>query len=85
MKKKKNVKIKKKLHVKIGEKVKIISGHEKGKVGLVKKIVKQRNKLVIEGINIRIKHIKAVRPGEDGEIKRMEFPIDSSNVSSYKE
>nr|YP_005090144.1 50S ribosomal protein L24 [Fucus vesiculosus]AVZ00664.1 50S ribosomal protein L24 [Fucus spiralis]CAX12530.1 50S ribosomal protein L24 [Fucus vesiculosus] len=82
---KKKTKIKKKLHVKIGEKVKIISGYQKGKVGLVKKIIKQKNKLIIEGINIKIKHIKASRPGEDGEIKRMEFPIDSSNVSSYNE
>nr|QXI87456.1 ribosomal protein L24 [Sargassum phyllocystum]QXI87873.1 ribosomal protein L24 [Sargassum mcclurei]QXI88012.1 ribosomal protein L24 [Sargassum henslowianum] len=76
---------KRKLHIKIGETVKVISGQEKGKVGLVKKIVRSKNKLIIQGINIRTKHIKSNRPGEDGEIKRIEFPIDSSNVSSYKE
>nr|YP_009330486.1 ribosomal protein L24 [Coccophora langsdorfii]ANS72258.1 ribosomal protein L24 [Coccophora langsdorfii] len=74
-----------KLHIKIGERVKVISGQEKGKVGLVKKIVRPKNKLIIQGINIKTKHIKSNRPGEDGEIKRIEFPIDSSNVSSYEE
>lgn len=81
----KKTKLKKKLHIKIGQTVKVISGQEKGKVGLVKKIVRSKNKLIIQGINIRTKHIKSNRPGEDGEIKRIEFPIDSSNVSSYKE
>jgi len=81
----KKTKLKRKLHIKIGETVKVISGQEKGKVGLVKKIVRSKNKLIIQGINIRTKHIKSNRPGEDGEIKRIEFPIDSSNVSFYKE
>ena len=72
-------------HVKIGEKVIIISGKEKGKIGLVKKILKQKNRLIIDGINIGVKHIKPTRPGQSGEIKRIEFPIHSSNVSLYQE
>ena len=82
---KKKATLKMKVHVKIGEKVKTISGQEKGKVGLVKQIIKQENKLIIEGINIRIKHVKPTRPEENGEIKRIEFPIHSSNVSLYQE
>lgn len=74
-----------KIHVKIGEKVTVISGQDKGKTGLVKKIVKNQNKLIIEGINIKVKHIKANRSGQTGEIKRIEFPIHSSNVSRYEE
>ncbi len=77
--------LKTKVHVKIGEKVKIISGQEKGKIGLVKKIIKQQNKIIVEGINIRVKHIKPGRPGQNGEIKRIEFPIHNSNVSPYEE
>nr|YP_011007407.1 50S ribosomal protein L24 [Sporochnus bolleanus]WAM64836.1 50S ribosomal protein L24 [Sporochnus bolleanus] len=83
MKKKTN--LKRKVHVKIGEKVKIISGQQKGEIGLVKKISKQTNKLIVEGINIRVKHIKSRRPEQNGEMKRIEFPIDSSNVSLYQE
>ena len=83
MKKKASLQLK--VHVKIGEKVKVISGKEKGKIGLVKKILKQKNRLIIEGINIGVKHIKPSRPGQNGEIKRIECPIHSSNVSLYKE
>ena len=83
MKKKATLQLKS--HVKIGEKVKVISGKEKGKIGLVKKILKQNNRLIIEGINIGVKHIKPSRPGQNGEIKRIEFPIHSSNVSLYQE
>jgi len=74
-----------KIHVRIGEKVTVISGQDKGKTGLVKKIVKHQNKLIIEGVNIKVKHIKANRSGQTGEIKRIEFPIHSSNVSRYEE
>ena len=49
------------------------------------KILKQKNRLIIEGINIGVKHIKPTRPGQNGEIKRIEFPIHSSNVSLYQE
>nr|QWK41729.1 ribosomal protein L24 [Akkesiphycus lubricus] len=82
---KKKVSLPMKVHVKIGEKVTVISGKEKGKVGLVKKILKQQNKLIIEGINVGIKHVKPSRPEQNGEIKRIEFPIHSSNVSLYQE
>lgn len=80
--KKKN---KQKLHVKIGEQVKIITGEDKGKIGLIKKIIRSQNKIIVEGINIRFKHNKSNRPGQMGEIIRTEFPIHSSNVTKYKE
>nr|YP_011005021.1 50S ribosomal protein L24 [Analipus japonicus]WAM61884.1 50S ribosomal protein L24 [Analipus japonicus] len=81
----KNKIVQKKSRLKIGEKVKIISGKERGKVGLIKKIIKPQNKIIVQGINIKIKHVKASGPEEKGEIKRIEFPIDSSNVSPYEE
>ncbi|CAM9090540.1 unnamed protein product [Sphacelaria rigidula] len=81
----KKVKKIKKINIKIGEKVKVISGHDKGKDGIVKKILKSKNQVIIEGINIKVKHIKAQRSGETGEIKRIEFPINRSNVLGYKE
>ena len=40
---KKTVNAKLKTHVKIGEKVKVISGKEKGKIGLVKKVLKKKD------------------------------------------
>ena len=69
-----------KISIKVGEQVKVISGRDKGKVGLVKKIIRSKNKILVEGINIHFKHSKSTRPGQAGEIKRLEFPIHSSNV-----
>lgn len=75
----------KKINIKIGEKVKVISGQDKGKEGVVKKILKSKNQVIIEGINVKVKHFKAQRSSETGEIKRMEFPINRSNVLRYEE
>lgn len=82
---KKLVKIKKKLHIKLRDKVKIISGQNKGKVGIIKNVIKETSQVIVEGINIKSKHLKRTRPGETGLIKKLEFPIHSSNVSKYEE
>lgn len=82
---KKVSKNKKNLHVKVGDKVKVISGQSKGKVGVIKTVIKETSNVIIEGVNIKIKHIKPNRPGETGQIKELEFPIHSSNVSKYEE
>ena len=77
--------IRHKISIKVGEQVKIIAGKDRGKVGLVKKIIRSKNKIIVEGINIHFKHSKSTRPGQVGEIKRFEFPIHRSNVSEYRE
>ena len=82
---KKVIKIKKKLHIKLRDKVKIISGQNKGKVGIIKNVIKETSQVIVEGINIKSKHLKRTRPGETGLIKKLEFPIHSSNVSKYEE
>ena len=73
------------LHIKLKDKVKIISGQNKGKVGIVKNVIRETSQIIIEGINIKTKHLKRSRQGETGLIKKIEFPIHSSNVSKYEE
>jgi large subunit ribosomal protein L24 len=82
---KKSLKKKIKLHIKLKDKVKIISGQEKGKIGIVKKIIQRKSQIIIEGINIKNKYFKRNRSEENGMIKKLEFPIHSSNVLKYKE
>lgn len=76
---------KKNLHVKVGDRVRVISGEEKGKLGTIKKINPRESKVIVEGINFKVKHIKASRAGGSGQIQKLEFPIHSSNVSKEKE
>lgn len=63
-----------------GDSVVVISGADRGKTGTIAKVLKEENKLVIEGVNKRVKHVKG-RNGEAGQ--RVEFfaPIDASNVA----
>ncbi len=82
---KKLLKKKIKLHIKLKDKVKIISGQEKGKIGIVKKIIQKKSQVIIKGINIKNKYFKRSRSDENGMIKKLEFPIHSSNVLKYEE
>nr|QCI04312.1 ribosomal protein L24 [Anotrichium furcellatum] len=74
--------MKKKLKINInkGQIVKIISGKYKGQIGEVKKVIYKHNSLIIENINIKIKHFKPKQSEETGEIRNIETPIHRSNV-----
>ncbi|KAL6999404.1 60S ribosomal protein L24 [Sarracenia purpurea var. burkii] len=72
-----------KMHVKVGDTVKIISGHEKGKIGEVTKIFRHDSSVVIKDMNLKTKHMKSREEGEPGQILKIEAPIHSSNVMLY--
>jgi large subunit ribosomal protein L24 len=63
-----------------GDAVIVTTGNSRGMTGTVSTILKKENKVVIEGVNKRIKHVKA-RQGQPGD--RVEFfaPIDVSNIA----
>ena len=69
-----------KLVVKVGDKVTIISGFHKNETGEVIKIDKKTQKVVVQGINFKFKHVKPKTENEIGEIKQFEAPIHHSNV-----
>ena len=49
-----------------GEMVEVISGDDKGKVGKVLRIEKKKNLVVVEGVNVRTKHVKPMKEGQQG-------------------
>ena len=65
--------------IKKGDKVVVIAGNDKGKMGDV--ISKKGEKVLIQGINIRKKHVKRKTKAPDAGILEMEFPIHISNIS----
>ena len=69
-----------KYHVKKGDKVLVNAGSYKGKSGIILHILTDKNKAVVEGINIVKKHVKATQ-NNPGEIIEMEAPIHISNLS----
>jgi large subunit ribosomal protein L24 len=80
---KKAEKVRTKLHVKTGDTVQVISGKDKGKVGEVIRAIPEESKVVVQGVNVRTKHVKPQQEGESGRIITFEAPIHSSNVMHY--
>ncbi len=68
------------MKVKVGDKVRIITGSDRNKEGKVIKTYKNENKVVVEGLNLRKKHMKPNGAGENGGIIDREAKIDASNV-----
>lgn len=67
------------MKIKKGDKVIVISGKDRGKKSEVLKALPLENKVIVKGVNIVKKHIKA-KEGEGGEIREIEKPMDVSNV-----
>ena len=68
------------MHVKKGDKVKVITGGDKGKEGTVLRAMPMTNKVIVEGVKVVKKNIKATKTGQKGQVVEMATPIDASNV-----
>jgi len=68
------------MKLKKGDNVMVLSGNNKGKTGEVLEVIPKTEKIVVKGINIRKKHVKAA-PNREGGIQELEFPIHSSIVN----
>ena len=63
--------------------VKVIVGKDKGTLGVIKQVL-SNDKLIVEGVNLRKKTVKAnPQQNEQGGFKTIEGPIHRSNVSHY--
>ena len=67
------------MKLKTNDQVQIIAGKDKGKKGKIIKSFPRTNKIVVEKVNIRTKHIKKTHQ-KAGEIVKFEAPIDVSNA-----
>lgn len=68
------------LKIKKGDLVKVIAGKDKGSQGKVISINKKDNTILVEGINMIVKHAKPSASNQSGGIINQEGPIDISNV-----
>jgi len=69
-----------KLGVKKGDRVRILSGKDKGKEGKILEVFLKKGKVVVEGINMKKKHVRPKKSGEKGQIVRFPAPLHISNV-----
>lgn len=68
------------MKVKKGDKVYIAKGKDKGKTGKVLRVLRETGKLVIEGINVRKKHIRPRKQGEKGQVVDTPGSVHVSNT-----
>ena len=64
-----------------GDTVKVLSGVDKGKTGEILEVMPKTNKIVVKGVNIRKKHVKPRKQGEEGGIIPVECAIHSAKVN----
>ena len=70
-----------KFKIKSGDTVKVIAGDHKGTEGNVLKVLKDKNKAIVEGVNMVKKHTKPSAQNPQGGIVEKEAPIHMSNLS----
>lgn len=75
-----NKKTKKKLHIRKGDTVLVIAGDDKGKQGKVLEVIVDKDRAVVEGINIVTKHTKPSAGKPEGGLKKTEAPLHVSNL-----
>jgi len=68
------------MKLKKGDKIKVITGKDKGKSGSIIRVLVKENKVIIEGINMMKKHQKPRKSGEKGSMVNVAMPIHASNV-----
>ncbi|HIU51672.1 MAG TPA: 50S ribosomal protein L24 [Candidatus Merdicola faecigallinarum] len=69
------------MKIKKGDTVAVLSGNDKGKTGEVLEVIPKTQKVIVKGVNIRKKHVKPRRQGEEGGIIPSEYPIHSCKVN----
>jgi len=72
-----------KMRIRKGDTVQVIAGKDKGKTGEVLRTLPYQNRVVVEGINLRTRHVKPTQEGESGRIVTEEASVHASNVMLY--
>ena len=69
-----------KLNIKKGDNVMVVSGNSKGKSGRVLEVIADKNRLIVEGVNLMSKHTKPNAKNPKGGIIKQEASIHISNA-----
>ena len=68
------------LFVRKGDRVRIMRGNERGKEGTILRVDREKNRVVVEGVNLRKRHMRPTAVSPEGGIVTFEAPIAASNV-----
>jgi large subunit ribosomal protein L24 len=68
------------MKIKKGDSVLITAGKDKGRTGKIMKAFPKELKILVEGINLKKKHVRPKRDGEKGQVVDIPAAFDISNV-----
>ncbi len=68
-------------HIRNGETVMVTSGDDKGKTGTILQVIPGKSQVVVQGINVKSRHLKPSQASPQGGIIQKEMPIHWSKVS----
>jgi large subunit ribosomal protein L24 len=68
------------MHVKKGDKVKVLSGNERGKTGKILKVFPGSQRAIVQGLNMIKRHTRPSQANQQGGIIEREAPIHVSNL-----
>ena len=69
------------MNIKKGDTVQILSGNDKGKTGEVLETMTKTGKIVVKGVNVRKKHVKPRKQGDEGGIISVECAIPNAKAN----
>jgi len=68
------------MKVKKGDNVLITAGKDKGRTGKIMRAIPKELKVLVEGINLKKKHVRPKREGEKGQVVDIPAAMDVSNI-----
>jgi large subunit ribosomal protein L24 len=69
------------MHIRKNDRVIVIAGKEKGKIGRVLRVLLDSNRVLVEGLNTVKRHTKPDQQNQQGGIVEKEAPLHASNVA----
>lgn len=69
------------MKLKKGDRVKVIAGKDLGKDGVIMRVLPEKNKVIVEGVNVAKKHQRPTRATMQGGIIDKDMPLHVSNVA----
>lgn len=69
------------MKIRKGDRVKVLTGKDRGKEGIVLRAFPREDRVIVEGINVQKRHEKPRQAGQPGGIRSIEGPIHVSNVA----
>jgi large subunit ribosomal protein L24 len=70
------------MRLKVGDNVIVVAGKDKGKKGVITKVMREENRVVVDGVNVMKKHRKARQEGAENIIE-FSAPVHASNVMFF--